>query len=278
VSVMGTHPVTSPEWITWYEQFIDTELSVEEAVTSFQVTADRVGARYDDSSVGEFAESLLVLRTVVDTAAELRQAASVALERMLVHNELLGGVVKAGVEDDSDDTGEAQEIKRQWFLLTVHESGHAVYSTFSEYWRPVVMADLEIHGGGWFQEPGCSGYVDNALRRKTNRITRAIENDFAALALAGSVAQAFWMNYMEDTDYTKALKDCYRNGGSYDYWNAFGWVWRSKRRLRYAQEMAEELVADKFPNILRMAEEAREKEQLSDTEMTAYKDDDWGAK
>lgn len=278
MSVMGTHPMTSSEWVAWYERLVVNEFTVTQAVRDFAVTADRVGARYDDSSVGEFAESLLMLRDVVDISADLRLAASVALERVLVHNELFGGVVKSGVEDDSRETGEDPEIKRQWFLLTVHESGHAVYSTFSPYWRPVEMAALEVHGGGWFREPDCSGYVENTLRRGTGKINRNVENDFAALALAGSVAQAFWMNYVEDTDYRKALKDCYENGGSFDYWNAFEWVWNDKHRLRLAEGMAEDLVAEKFPNILRMAEEARDREELTARQMAAYGDGEWGSR
>lgn len=272
--------MTTKEWAMWCDTLAGKEFKASEVIREFRATVDRVGTHYDAESVGEFVESLTVLQAIADATTAAKDAATVALERLLIHDELMGGTAKAGVEDDHRETGEDPEIKRQWYMLTIHESGHAMYSASSPYWKPLVMAGLEVTDGGWFGEPSCKGYVDNALRydNRDRNLTRDEEDDFAALGLAGSTAQAFWMNYVENTPYREALRHCYENGGSYDYWKAFAVVWRSKRRLRNAQEVAEGLVAYKWANITRMAEEARERRELTARQMKAYRDDKWGAR
>jgi hypothetical protein len=230
--------------------------------------------RHDPATIGEALAVMDTLAAAAERSEEARRAAVVALEQILHHNELMGGLPGEGLEAEAEAAGEDELVTREWYLLTFHESGHAMWSALSKYLEPLRMDGLEVQKR-WFKPPSGTGFVESERRRvmfglmeNRNPPTDRELLDWTASALAGSVSEANWMSYMENADFEKALRYCYSTGGSSDYRKALSYTGGNRKTMLTAEDMARGLVADNWAGIMDMAKLAREQERLSARDIT----------
>lgn len=201
--------------------------------------------RHDAATVAEASAAMEALDAAARSAYEAQLAAANAAD-------LAERIPPLGVDP---------ELERMEFIVSFHESGHAVYAEQSKLMVPVT-AEIDVKRGMFVGPAGC-GVVMVMFTKPMNRWT---ERDFindAACSIAGSTAAAYWRQRVEGAEFGSALRDELATGGSVDHAYAWDAVADDPKAFRKAERLAYQAVTERWDRIAGMAEILRDKERMS---------------
>ena len=202
-------------------------------------------ARHDRWTLSEASVALDAVLDAARAAEEARRATAFA----------------ADVASRIPPLGVDPELERMEFIVAFHESGHATYAAQSRIMRPV-SAEIDVKRKFLVGVTGC-GVVSGEYTKDPQKWTERDYIDSAAVSLAGSAAECYWLQRVEGADYRTSLQEAYATHSSYDYRLACDDVGEGTAEFRKAERWARAVVEQQWDHIAGMAEILRDKERMS---------------